>query len=735
MEQVETEKEQVIRGNVKRVTFRNAENGYSVLQLTVSGKEEQITVVGTALEAKVGSHLVVRGTYLEHPKFGRQFSASSITTSAPSTLEGIETYLGSGLIKGIGPGTAKRIVEKFGEQTIETVLRHPEKIAKLKGVGQKKAQLLSAAMASQQEMREIMQFLVEHHISPKLATKIYERYENKAIEVLSRDPYLLARSMKGVGFVTADTIAINLGLKPDSPQRLKAGVYYTLEKAADDGHCFLPTLDLVQRSKVLLGLGDEIDLEPHINSLIEEGYIVRQNESIYLDLLYRAEDFAARFVAERCSPFEKAEISEETVKASLRKAEEELGVTFTFEQEQAVHNATHYPLTIITGGPGCGKTTIIKALSLVFRYAGKRVLLAAPTGRAAQRMSQVCGMPACTIHRLLKFDPVKGTFLYGPNEPLLADALIIDEASMIDIQLARSLFSALQPHTSLILVGDKDQLPSVGAGRVFGDLVGVEEVKTISLSQLFRRSGESSINMIAHLINSGTVPEIPEPDGVTKVDAYFIPRRDVEEAATVIEKLVAEQIPKKFGFERSEITVLTPSNRGPLGTIALNKRLQNRINPPGALDDEQELTINDLDLRLKDRVCQRVNNYNLDETGVFNGDVGEIFQVSRRDRYVVVELWDGRLVKYENSDLYQLSLAYAVTVHRSQGSEIPCVVLALHDGHYTLLERQLIYTAVTRAKKLLVIVGSKRALAIACKRSSGSKRNTQLQARIRSQLE
>lgn len=723
--------ETVVRGVVRRVTFRNPENGYSVIQLDAADNGGPVTVVGTCLETSNGAHLVVRGVFTTHPKFGKQLTARSITETTPSTPEGIEKYLGSGLLPGIGEKTAARLVQEFGTEALDIIQREPARVAKIPGIGKKKAAAISQALAEQHGTRTIMQFLIEHNISPRLATKIRERYQSHAIELLSRDPYLLARDMRGVGFLTADTIAMNLGLKPESPQRLRAGVFHALEKASEEGHCLLSEELLAQRARALLSLPDEHDLGPHVQSLIDDDYLVRTADGIYLKHLYRAEEFVARFVAERAEPLAAPVIADETVRACLTRAEQDLGISFSEDQRQAVFDAMRHRLLVITGGPGCGKTTIIRALSSVFKNAGKRLYLCAPTGRASQRMAQVTELPASTIHRMLKFDPLTGGFLFGAKEPLPADAVIVDESSMVDLMLARDLFSAIPKEAILVLVGDRDQLPSVGPGRVFGDLISVSEVKTIALMKLFRRGSESSINGIAHTINAGLVPDIPQPDGVTKVDAYFLPRSDAEEAAALIESLMAEQIPKKFDIPREDISVLTPSNRGPLGTQALNLRLQNRLNPAAALDSEQVLTINNIDYRVGDRVCQRVNNYQLDDTGVFNGDTGYIYSVDRQTRSIVVEMWDGRLIKYDQGEMNQLSLAYAITVHRSQGSEVPCVILALHDSHFTLLERQLIYTAVTRAKKLLIVVGSKRSLAIGAKRTSTRRRSSCLAARIK----
>lgn len=725
-----TPEEEIVRGTIERITYKNPDNGYAVIQVTVADKRECLTVVGTLFEPSVGADVVVRGNYITHPKFGRQIQASSITKTVPTSQEGFEKYLSSGVIKGIGQKIAGKIVGHLGDRALEVIHRDPQALAKVPGLSKAKAQLIHETFASQENMGMVMQFLIEHKVSPRLSAKIYEKYRNKSVEVLSNDPYILSRTMKGVGFATADGIAMNLGLKMDSPQRLKAGLYYALEKASEDGHCFLTADELSRKARQLLSIDDELSLEEHLDSLIDEGYIINDGGNYYLKILYTAEEFVASFVGARLEPRESPILSEEDVRKVLAQASAELNVTFSPEQEHAVTLANNHRILLITGGPGCGKTTLIRALSIFFKKANFSLVLAAPTGRAAQRMTQVTSQTASTIHRLLKYDPGTTAFVHGLNQPLLADAVIIDEASMLDIVLAKDLFSAIGPDTALILVGDKDQLPSVGPGRVFAELLSAKEVKSISLTQIFRRAEESSINTIAHLINSGIDPNIPEPDGQVKSDAYFIPRKTAEETALLLEKLVADQIPKKFGFHTHEISILTPSNRGPLGTLALNALLQQRLNPSGALDAEQELTVNNQIFRVGDRVCQRVNNYNIDTHGVFNGDTGIIQFIDRANQTVQVELWDGRLITYENQEIHQLALAYSLTVHRAQGSESPCVVFVLDNAHYTLLERQLLYTAVTRAKKLLIITGTRSALAIAVKKASSTKRNTALRKKI-----
>ncbi len=733
----------VLKGSVHRITFRNPSNGYSVLDVQIEGESRRITVVGPCVHINESDNIVAKGRFSTHPKFGEQFTATVIDAIAPSTSEEIARYLGSGQIKGIGPATAKRIVEALGDDTLEVIYKNPKRLARVPGIGKHKAELIQSAFAEQSILRRIMQFLISHRVSPNLANKIYSRYGDSSVEILTSDPYILARDIKGVGFRTADFIATSgLGIALNSRSRLRAGLIYALEKATEDGHCFLPEGELFQRATALLRLSldenrtveesEENDGQNNLNSalesLITEERLIREDDALYLGPIYRAEQYIASFIASRIDPLANPAIPIQETEQSIASAATSLGVTFSHDQESAVIAATRHPLLVITGGPGCGKTTIIKAVSYVFRKAGKKLVLAAPTGRAAQRMAQVCEFQASTIHRLLRFQ--RGSFEHGPQNPIDADAIVIDEASMVDIFLAKSLFSAIPAHCVLILVGDKDQLPSVGAGRIFADLIGSPAVKTVTLSQLFRRESESTINYIAHSINCGVVPSIPEPDGITKVDAYFLQQKEPEDAALLVERLVADQIPKKFGFEINDIMVLTPSNRGPLGVEALNQRLQARINPPGAVDESQELQLESGSFRLRDRVVQRVNNYQIHENGVFNGDSGIVYTVDRKSRSLKVDLWDGRIIPYTDHELSQLMLAYAMTVHRSQGSEIPCVVLILHDSHYTMLERQLVYTAVTRAKKLLIIVGTRRALAIASKRTTARDRHTNLQRRI-----
>jgi exodeoxyribonuclease V alpha subunit len=726
----EQSEQQVVRGTVDRITFRNPENGYSVLRVIGEESNEPITAVGLCPQARVGSHVIMTGHFTLHAKFGSQFTIASITETPPSTAEGIQRYLSSGLIQGIGKKTAERIVSEFGTSSLDMIKNAPDKVAKLSGVGRKKADALASALAQQTEFEQILRFLVEHNISPNLSAKIYERFKEKTLELLRNDPYLLAREIRGVGFQTADQIARNLGIEPESPKRLQAGLFFALTSASDDGHCYLSRSALTEKARLLLGIDDATLLQENLDALLAQELLTVYQGGIFLKSFDRAEDLVARFVAERALTPKKNALEQNVIRGCLSEAERALGVSLSPEQQVAVESSARYGLLIITGGPGCGKTTIIKALTLLFEQTGMSYALAAPTGRAAQRMSQVCSKPASTIHRLLKYDPMINSFVFNAKNPLPYDALIIDEASMIDILLARDLFQAISPNCTLILVGDKDQLPSVGPGRVFADLVGCRDIRVISLSKLFRRTEESQINSVAYKINTGETPDIPTPDGVTRSDAYFIQKEDSEEAARLVESLVAEQIPKKFSFSGTDIAVLTPSNRGPLGTHELNKRIQERLNPKASHRHDEILQVGEIDFRVGDRVCQRVNNYKIDPIGVYNGDMGTVLSVNTEDQRLSVELWDGRLVEYPKGEISQLSLAYTITVHRSQGMEVPCVVLVLDTSHFTLLERQLVYTGVTRAKKLLIVVGSKRALSIASKRAQTKKRCTMLLDRI-----
>ena len=720
-----------INGTIHRVTYKNASNGYAVIQVNLEDTSDTIVVVGTCSDAQEGARVTLKGHFVTHAKYGRQFTASSIITAPPATTEGIQRYLASGLIPGIGLKTAERLVKRFGSSTLEVIRTEPERVAKVTGVGSKKAEALKAALLQQSEFQQILQFLVEHKISPTLGAKIYQKYAEKTLAVLKNNPYRLAREIRGIGFHTADVIAQNMGIELQSPKRLEAGIYFALLSAGDDGHCFLPERNLIERSAQLLGVSEQPIIQQALISLIESGELIRHEDGIYIPKFHEAEAKIASFVAARSQPHAGNHQAHKEVENSISDTEATLGITLSDEQRHAVELVASHRLVLITGGPGCGKTTVTKALTVVFEKTGRSYALAAPTGKAAQRIAQVCGNSASTIHRLLKFDPISSGFIHNASNPLPFDAIIVDEASMIDTLLARDLFAAIPDTCTLILVGDKDQLPSVGPGKVFGDILRCSDVKAIQLSRIFRRDSESHINTVAHMINSGQLPDIPVPDGATRSDAYLIEKHGTAEIAKLVENLFVDQIPRKFGIPSSDISILTPTNRGPLGTIALNKVIQQRIHQNTNLQSHSQIIIGEQTMRCGDKVVQRVNNYRIDPYGVFNGDAGVITSIDESNNSLHVELWDGRLVEYTKDNLHQLSLAYVSTVHRAQGMEVPCVILIADKSHFTLLERQLMYTAATRAKKLLIIVGAKQALLLASRRTQTKQRCTNITARIR----
>jgi len=726
-----TNPDSVIEGVIQRVTFHNPSNGYSVLQVEVPTLVDPVTVTGRVLSASQGMRVIAQGSFEDHPKFGRQFLARTISESLPTEPEDQVKHLSSGIVPGIGKKLAQRLVDAFGAELIEKLAMDPDAVAKVHGIGKEKALSLAQHFQAHQAREGILRFCQQHDIPTGLTKRIYDKYGVKTLAVLTQNPYRLARELKGVGFLTADKIGISLGIREDAEVRVEGALLYALEKVGDDGHCYLSRDELINKTLDLLKPENSIPFDDAIHSLISQELLCNRNDRFYLPHILAAEDFVASWIADRCRSTNDELNAESTPSDLISKNERELGITFSNEQRQGLLLAASHPLLLITGGPGCGKTTLIRGIVAHFQSLGLQIALTAPTGRAAQRMATVCNFSASTIHRLLKFDPMTGGFVHSLHEPLQFDLIIVDEASMLDIFLMKDLCKAIPPTTRVIFVGDRDQLPSIGPGRVFSDLLSIREIPSVSLVHIFRRDSGSAINDIAFKINMGEVPQIPSPDGVTKTDAYFLPTRTAEEASDLIEHLVANQIPKHFGFTLDDILVLTPSNRGPLGTISLNERLQKRFTVE---DEEQTLLDGEVQFRVGDRICQRVNNYQIDPLGVFNGDTGKIYAVDRGRKRLVVDLWDGRLITYERDSLSQLSLGYAVTVHRAQGSESPVVVLALHESHFSLLERQLLYTAITRAKKLLLIVGSKKAFAIACKKSGALKRRTGLREKIQNLL-
>ncbi|HQH27885.1 MAG TPA: AAA family ATPase, partial [Oligoflexia bacterium] len=556
---------------------------------------------------------------------------------------------------------AERVMKLFGDKALEIIDLHPERLLEVPGIGSRKLEEIREAWQKKRSVREVMLFFQNHGISINLAQRIFNAYGERAIEVVTRNPYLLARDVWGIGFQTADAIARALGTDPKARERIIAGISYVLQQASDDGHCFLPRDVLLTKTASLLVLDEEELLSSALADAELRADVVREDTRIYLPSLWQAETQLAHCIAERLrscarplpaiaakfvhSVCEQAQLGHAPSGAAPSPGNRDAVIRLSEQQKQAVHLAADSSMIIVTGGPGCGKTTVVRVMAQMLRKAGLQVKLCAPTGRAAQRLAELCGMPASTIHRLLKYDPVARGFQHDPNNLLPLQALIVDECSMIDVPLAAALLRAVPPSARIILVGDADQLPSVGPGLFFNDLLDVQQIPRVRLTVLFRRAEESLITSIAHQINSAVVPEIPEPDGATKSDAYFLPASDAENAAALVERLVVEQIPKKFGFRGTDITVLTPVNQGVLGVQALNRRLQERLVPP--LPGLPRVTVGELELRHGDRVIQRVNNYNIHPAGVFNGDQGEVVGVDAESRSIFIRLWDGHEIQYD----------------------------------------------------------------------------------------
>ncbi len=727
----------LVRGVINSIKFKG-NDGYIVFEMYLEDSGNFLTVQTSASTVSVGSTIIARGEYKMHQKFGKQFVARAIELVPPTTNDGLIRYLSGGAIKGIGPKFAKLIVDKFGEKTLETVKHNPEQIATIRGISLRKALEIANLLNTNDTKNEIERFFSEYDIPLSTAEKVYDVLGEKCIEIITQNPYILAYRIKGIGFLKADEIARKLGIPEDSPERLKAGLIYSLEHNKENGHTYLEESELISQASSLLKLNDTASFSNIISFLASKGALIKEDNAIYSVNLYNAEKFVASFIVNKSkiesSPF----ISEKILQEAIRESEENLKIKLSEEQKTALELATKCRFLTITGGPGCGKTTIIRALSQLFARSGMVLALGAPTGKAAQRMSQVCEMPAKTIHRLLGYDPVRNDFTFGPNNPLalatpdgeyseIVDAVIIDESSMIDIELAKRLFSSIPAKASLILVGDKDQLPSVGPGRLFADLLSIPTLPSIRLTQLYRRAEESSISVIARDINQGIPPKIPSLGEVGN-DAYFVEINEPEKITQYVINLITKQIPKYRGIDPANITVLTPSNVGPVGTLELNKQIQAALNPINSKTNCIES--NGQFFNKGDRICQRVNNYKIDLDGVFNGDTGTIYEVDPINKALTVKLWDGRYIRYQKQNLDEISLAYAITIHRSQGSEFPCVIIVMHDSQYSLLEKQLLYTGVTRAKGLLFIVGSRRALATAIRRETAAKRRTKLIERI-----
>jgi exodeoxyribonuclease V alpha subunit len=717
-----------LRGQIERITFYNEENGFSVAQLRVRGHRQLVTIVGHLMSPKPGEGLRLQGEWSLHPKYGEQFKFVEHETLFPATVAGMEKYLASGFIKGIGPVMAQRLVKHFGGETFEIIGSQIDRLAEVAGIGPKRLDIIRRAWEEQKQIREVMLFLQTHGISAAYAPKIFRQYGNQAVTVMQENPYQLATDIFGIGFLTADRMAAKLGFEKDNPVRLEAGLLYTLQNLSNDGHVFYPLGALLMKSREILEADQELigqalsRLAFRQEIMVEEPWDREAGEderAVYLTGFYLAETHAAKRLkmllqAQQNLPFV------DPAKA-LEWVQQRLGLTLAPQQAEAVTMSLRNKVLIITGGPGTGKTTIINAILKIWGRLGVNMMMAAPTGRAAKRMSEVTGQEAKTIHRLLEYSQQKGGFQVSENRTLPCDLLIIDEASMVDILLLHHLLKAVPRGATLILVGDANQLPSVGPGNVFRDLLVSGAIPVIELTEIFRQAQESLIIVNAHRINRGEMPVWKAgPDKLA--DFYFIEQDEPQDVLKVILELVHERIPKRFGFDPvEEIQVLTPMHRGVVGSATLNQALQQELNPGGnGLDRGGRV------YKVNDKVMQLKNNYDKE---VFNGDIGRIVKIDPELQEMVIA-FDNREVTYDFSELDEIVLAYAISVHKSQGSEYAAVVMPLVTQHYMLLQRNLIYTAVTRGKKLVILVGAKKALAMGIKNDKTRKRYTNLWRRL-----
>ena len=728
----------VLTGSVERITYYNEETNYCVLRLRPAqlmlGRDQLVTVVGNMPELQPGESVRLQGQWGNHPKHGRQFRADVVTQVRPATVEAIRRYLGSGLIKGVGPVTAGRIVDFFSEDTLDVLDRTPQRVLEVPGVGKHRARLIGDAWAEQQAIKEVMLFLQGHGITSGLAVKIYKQYGDQAIEIVSRDPYRLAQDIFGIGFRTADKIAQDLGLPTDAPGRLAAGVAFALDEATTNGHVFLPRDELVTSAAEMLQV-DAALVEQAITAMAARGEVMiesvpipdglEQVEGVYLPPMYYSE----RGAATRLRTMQNAPGSRlaDLQRADWAKLFNDIAaanpVTLTAQQQGAVQSALTHKVSVLTGGPGTGKTTTLRTVIAVLERTRHRFLLASPTGRAAKRLSEATGHPARTLHRLLGFSPAEHGFNHNEENPLDADMIVVDEASMIDLILFYNLLKAIRPDTHLLLVGDIDQLPSVGAGNVLHDVIRGEVGPVTRLDAIFRQAATSQIIRNAHRINQGQ-----SPDTTNQSDDFFVfVEEDPQRAADLLVNVVQERIPNRFGLDAVEdIQVLAPMYRGVIGVSALNDTLQETLNPnPRGRKAERRLA--GRLFRVGDKVIQTRNNYDKD---VFNGDIGRVHSFDVTNQVMIVTM-DDRRVKYDWSEADELTHAYCISVHRSQGSEYPCIVVPVVTQHFMMLQRNLLYTAVTRAKQLVVLVGTRRAIAIAVKNDQVMQRWSALDWRIR----
>ena len=704
---------QKLRCVVERITYQNPENGYSVMRVKVKGYDELVTLVGNLLEVPAGSVLLCEGDWKVDKRYGSQFVAQTWEEVMPATLYGIEKYLGSGLVKGIGPKFAQLIVSRFGLDTIEIIETDIKRLYEVPGIGQKRVEKIAESWEKQKDIKNVMLFLQGYGVSTAYAAKIYRQYGKESIDTVKTNPYKLADDIWGIGFKTADTIASKMGYEKNDLRRLKSGVTYTLSHMAEEGNVYAEEDQLVKSAIELLD-ADEAPVRQAISEMLQSEDLIADAEAIYMPPFYYAEVGTANRLNKLLDCVEGSLFN---IIPDISVISKQTGVEYDEVQAEAILEAVSSKVMVLTGGPGTGKTTTTQGIIAALKAMGLRILLAAPTGRAAKRMSEATGMEAKTIHRLLEYNPQDG-YKRNDDNPLEGDALIVDECSMIDLLLMNNLMKAIPAGMRLVLVGDIDQLPSVGAGNVLRDIIDSKRIPVIRLTRIFRQAQESRIVMSAHAINKGV---FPDTSNGKHTDFFFIQQDDPEQAVDTIVKLVKERLPNAYKRPTSDIQVLTPMQRGVVGAANLNMALQTVLNP-----GQVSLNRSGYSFRQGDRVMQLRNNYDKE---VFNGDLGYIERVDMEDRTLFV-CFDGRTVEYDVSELDELTLAYATTIHKSQGSEYPIVVIPVLMTHYVMLQRNLIYTGITRAKKICVLVGTKKALSFAIRNLSVLKRNTKLKERL-----
>lgn len=707
-----------ITGTIEKIVYRNEENGYVIAKINIEKNEEKLaTIVGNMASVNIGETYELKGEWVNNPKYGWQFNFEHYQLILPTSLLGLKRYLGSGLIKGVGPVTADRIIKHFGSKTLEVLENDLQRLTEVEGIAEKRIKVISKSWEEQKEIKRVMIFLQSYQITTGYAVKIYKTYGNAAIEKLKENPYRLVDDVFGIGFKIADRIAQNLGIEPTSPARIKAGIKYILNELANQGHCYGVINEIIEKGSELLEVEESL-VEKALDILKNNNEIIVQEDRVWLPFYYSAELGVSKKLIELLK-FPQQIINLD-VQKKIRYLEKKYDFSFAEEQKEAIQKVLLNRVLVVTGGPGTGKTTTTLGLIELFEELELKIILAAPTGRAAKRLSETTGREAKTIHRLLKYSPKSGTFTRDAENPVRADVIILDEVSMIDILLMNSLLKAVLPGTFLILIGDVDQLPSVGPGNLLKDIIDSETIPVVRLTKIFRQDWRSLIIVNAHRVNEGKYPVIK---GERERDFYFIEEEDPQVAAQKIINLCTVRLPSRYKIDPvDDIQVLSPMYKGEIGADNLNYSLREALNSKG-----KEIKYGNYSFRVNDKVMQIKNNYDKE---VFNGDIGRINNIDVEDHILEVNFY-GRKVGYDFSELNELVLAYAITVHKSQGSEYRIVIIPVMTQHYLLLQRNLLYTGITRAKEMVILIGTKKALWIAIKNNKTFHRNTSLKERLR----